>query len=81
MNTLLTINKDMERYSNSSSGIFAYEIGDAFIRIRFKESGVYTYKVSIIGRSHYNNMVRLAHRGRGLNTYINQNPTVRKGYS
>jgi len=70
----------MTQYRNSGSGISAYEIEDDRIRIRFNSGTTYTYRASRIGQNHYNRMVELALRGAGLNTYINQNPSVKMGF-
>ncbi len=66
---------------NGDSGISAYDYGDEWIRIQFKHGGTYEYRLAGIGSSHLNNLKRLADSGDGLNTYLNQNQDVRKGYS
>ena len=70
----------MTEYKNLSgeSGILAYEIGDDFIRVQFQDKEVYVYTNESTGQEHIDEMKRLAEKGRGLNTYINQH--VRKKY-
>ena len=70
----------MTEYKNLSgeSGILAYEIGDDFIRVQFQDEEIYVYTEESTGQEHIEEMKRLAQKGRGLNTYINQN--VRKKY-
>lgn len=65
----------MERYRNSSgnSGVYGYEVGNDYIRVKFSSaSKIYTYSYDKAGSSHVENMKSLARRGSGLNTYINQ---------
>jgi hypothetical protein len=73
----------MKKYADLSgdSGIVAYDYGDDWIRIQFKRGGTYEYRSADIGAAHVANLKRLADSGDGLNTYISQNPEVRKGYS
>ncbi len=70
----------MTPYSNPNSGISGYEIGSDYIRIRFSSGKIYTYPVSNIGVNHFNNMVELAQKGEGLNSYIMRNSEVKNGY-
>lgn len=65
----------MQTYTNRSgaSGISAYEIGIDYIRIRFSTGSIYRYSYRKAGRSHVDNMKRLATVGSGLNGYINSN--------
>lgn len=65
---------------NGDSGISAYEYGEDWIRVQFKY-GAYEYRSSGIGSTHLNMMKSLADSGDGLNSYINTNPDVKKGYS
>jgi hypothetical protein len=64
----------MERYADRSgnSGVAAFETGDDFIRIRFKDGPAYLYTWSNTGRFDVENMKKLARRGCGLATYINR---------
>ena len=70
----------MTSYSNPNSGITGYEIGNDCIRIRFSSGKIYTYPISNIGVEHFNNMVELAKKGEGLNSYIMKNNEVKIGY-
>jgi hypothetical protein len=73
----------MKRYRNLSgdSGVDAYEMGDDFVKIRFKPGVVYWYTEEGIGAQHVAELKRLALRGRGLGTYISQHPDVKSGYA
>jgi hypothetical protein len=70
----------MTPYINPNSGITDYEIGDDYISIRFSSGKIYTYLISKIGIHHFNNMVELAEKGEGLNSYINKNSEVKYGF-
>jgi N-hydroxyarylamine O-acetyltransferase len=74
--------KRMKRYSNRSgdSGVMAYEDGPDFIRIQFRGGETYLYSSPPIRREKIEKMKELAVQGRGLATFINQNPDVRDGY-
>lgn len=64
----------MERYRNSSgnSGVYGYEIGNDYIRVKFSgTSKIYTYSYRKAGSNHVENMKSLARSGSGLNSYIN----------
>jgi hypothetical protein len=65
----------MERYRNSSgnSGVYGYEIGNDYIRVKFTgNSKTYQYSYTgKAGRNHVDNMKSLARSGSGLNSYIN----------
>ncbi|MEX3636694.1 hypothetical protein [Paraburkholderia sp. BR14320] len=73
----------MERYRNLSrdSGVDAYEIGDDFIKVRFRPGIVYWYTEASVGAEHLTVLKRLARRGQGLGTYISQHEQVRDGYA
>lgn len=63
----------MERYLNRSanSGVFAFEIGSDFIKVKFTNNAkIYTYSYRVAGRIHVENMKQLAYDGSGLNSYI-----------
>jgi hypothetical protein len=66
----------MERYRNTSgnSGVYAYEIGHDFIRVKFwGTTNIYTYSYGgKAGPIHVDNMKILARNGSGLNSYINK---------
>lgn len=65
----------MERYRNSSgnSGVYGYEVGNDFIRVKFTgNSKIYQYSYQgKAGSYHVENMKTLARNGSGLNSYIN----------
>jgi hypothetical protein len=65
----------MIRYRNSgrNSGVHAYEIGDDYIKVQFKDWKIYLYSFNSAGKHHIEQMKALAIRGRGLNSYINKN--------
>ncbi|WP_243324177.1 hypothetical protein [Geothrix sp. SG200] len=62
------------------SGVEAFQIGEEFIKIRFRNKRVYTYSTKRIHPSKIDQMKALASEGRGLNTFVNQNPDVRHGF-
>lgn len=65
----------MERYGNSSgnSAIVAFEAGDTFIRIKFRDGDTYVYTHDTPGWNHVERMKILARQGSGLLSYINRN--------
>jgi len=72
----------MELYKNlgRDSGVHSYEIGDGFIKVKFKTAPkVYVYNHVKPGHPHVENMKKLAVAGHGLQTYINQHRPA--GYS
>ena len=64
----------MEKYKDrsGSSGISAYEIGDDWIRVRFKPGTIYKYSYRSAGQDHVEQMKDLAQKGRGLASYISK---------
>ena len=70
----------MEKYKNLSgnSGIYSYEIGAEYIKVRF-DKGTYLYDYKMPGKTHVDQMKKLAIKGRGLATYINIH--VRENFS
>lgn len=75
----------MERYRNlnGDSGIAFYAIGDDHIWIEFASGSPYRkyrYTNASAGTGNIAHMKQLATEGRGLNSFINKNPRVRKGY-
>jgi hypothetical protein len=65
----------MEKYRNigGGSGVFAYENGAEYIKVKFSETNkIYTYSYQKAGENHVKNMKKLAIDGRGLNSYINK---------
>jgi hypothetical protein len=75
------LNIIMKRYRNisSNSGILAYEIGGNFIKIKFTDGEVYIYDYKRPGKTHVEQMKKLALKGKGLATYVNR--FVRENYS
>lgn len=71
----------MQAYKNTSGkgGIKAYEIGEDCITIAFNDGGVYLYDYTAPGKQHVAHMKKLADKGSGLTTYINQH--VRERYA
>ncbi len=63
----------MVRYRNSggNSGVLAYEIGDDFIKVQFRDWKTYLYTYSSAGSHHIEQMKVLAIIRKGLNSYIN----------
>lgn len=69
--------KDIDR----DSGIAAYDYGENWIKVQFKDGSIYLYQTSKIGQVHISAMKALADAGEGLNSYIMRNPTVKNGWS
>lgn len=71
----------MKPYKNLSgnSGVLAYEIGEDFIKVKFRKGGVYLYNYSVTGRDNVERMKELAEKGRGLSTFISR--YVREDYA
>ncbi|MCA6079390.1 hypothetical protein [Candidatus Endomicrobiellum agilis] len=68
----------MEKYSDLSgnSGVSEFEIGDDYIKVKFKKTPkkIYLYTYNSSGKDNIEEMKKLAkEKGRGLNTYINKN--------
>lgn len=65
----------MTRYLNRSgdSGVTHYELGEEFIRVRFRGGVTYTYSNVIPGPQDVEQMKACAIAGQGLGTYISQN--------
>lgn len=68
------------RDNNRDSSVLAYEYGNDYISIQFKTGIKYTYRSVRIGSSHLAIMKQKADSGEGLNSYINKNPDVKKGF-
>ena len=66
----------MEAYRDwdHDSNIVAYEIGDDFITVQFRDGRYhfYTYTCGSAGSHHIEEMKRLARLGDGLNAYISE---------
>jgi len=71
----------MNRYQNlgGDSGVIAYEIGDDFIEVQFKDGWIYLYTYMSTGRGDVETMKRLAAAGQGLNSFIST--TVKKRFA
>lgn len=66
----------MERYLDlgGDSGVFSYEIGDTYIRVKFdKTFKIYQYSYYKAGQFHVEKMKILANSSNGLNSYIMRN--------
>ncbi len=61
--------------SDNDSNIEAYEYGDNWITIRFKDDSEYDYSDEVVSHYVLNQMKLLADEGDGLNTFINKNKT------
>ena len=60
-------------HSNSPHGVVAYEAGDDYIILKFQSGPLlYKYSYASCGAEHVKEMKRLAKKGKGLSTYINQ---------
>jgi hypothetical protein len=70
----------MQHYktADQDTGVVAYEDGKDSISIKFKDGSVYLYTVKSTGAATIAAMKRLAKKGEGLTTYINQH--VREHY-
>ncbi len=64
----------MVPYLNLSgdSGVVAYAIGSDFIRVRFRNGGIYRYSDASAGKLVIDQMKARAKAGRGLSTFISQ---------
>lgn len=62
----------MERYANlgGNAGVTAYEAGEDYIRVRFRNGSTYRYTDASAGANNIVLMKRLAARGRGLTRFI-----------
>lgn len=73
----------MKTYRNidGDSGIVAYDYGNDWIIVQFKNGQAYEYQASKIGQAHISAMKELADAGEGLHSYIMRNPIVKNGWS
>ena len=64
----------MKRYKNlhGDSGVMAYELGDDYILVEFRNGMVYKYSHSRAGKYHVDVMKAMATAGEGLSGYISQ---------
>lgn len=72
----------MPRYQNlgGDSGVASYEFDATSIEVTFATGGVYRYTYASAGAENIEQMKVLAENGQGLNSFINRNPAVKKGY-
>lgn len=66
----------MKPYQNPESGIDAYDYGDDWIHVHFKDGKTYEYKTPDVASHHLDKMKRLADSQDDLNTYISQHREV-----
>jgi hypothetical protein len=71
----------MEPYKNLGgvSNVIAYEIGDDWIKVQFRDGEIYTYTYQSAGQENIEQMKTLARAGQGLNSFISR--AVRKAYA
>lgn len=72
---------ELYRNLNRDSGVHSYELGDNQIVVKFNDRATYTYTQQSIGLTNLLKMKELATAGRGLNSYINKTPSVKKHYA
>lgn len=74
----------MQPYRNLSgkSGLEAFEIGNDFVKLRFRDNPrIYVYSSHNIAPEKIEQMKRLALSGRGLASFVSRNDDVRDGFS
>ena len=66
----------------NKSGIVGYVHTNTSITIKYVNGDVYRYDLSkSLSKTELNEMINLAQKGSGLNTYINKHPEIKKyGY-
>ena len=71
----------MQKYKDldHDSGVSAFEIGQDWIKVQFKNGSIYLYNFRSSGQRYIEQMKNLATYGDGLNAYINKN--VKKLYA
>ena len=64
----------MQTYWDHSrkSGVLGFDTGRDWIRVHFKDGGVYEYTYATTGEHEVQEMTRLARNGEGLESYINR---------
>lgn len=72
----------MTENTSSPSGIKGYVYTKTSISIKYANNTVYRYDLSeVLSSDQLNKMIKLAKAGKGLNTYLNANPNIKKyGY-
>ena len=65
----------MKQYTDSdnNSNISAYDYGDDFIVVEFKDGSEYKYTYASSGSDNIEEMKKLAEHGDGLNSFISKN--------
>lgn len=58
---------------NRDSGIIAYDYGNDWIQVQFRDGSVYEYTYASAGQQNIEYMKSLADNGDGLNSFINKN--------
>lgn len=71
----------MQRYRNlgGNSGVVAFEHSKNSIKVRFHDGSEYLYDIQSAGSGNILQMIALAERGWGLNSFISRH--VKKGYA
>ena len=64
---------------DGDSNVAAYEYGNDWIHVQFKDGAIYEYTGMSAGQSNIDRMKQLADAGEGLNSFIQRN--VRMRYS
>jgi len=64
----------MQEYKGAkrNTGVVAYRIGEDHIAIQFRDGSLYLYTYHSAGKAAIDDMKKLAKKGVGLTTYINQ---------
>jgi len=62
----------MLKYKNKkgNSGVVAFQIGEDFIKVKFKDGNLYKYTFSSAGKENITKMKELAKMGERLSTFI-----------
>lgn len=68
--------------NKAKSGIIGYVHTETSITIKFSNGKAYRYDLSaVLTKDKLNEMIKLAQSGSGLNSFLNNNPDIRKyGY-
>lgn len=68
--------------TSTQSGISAYVHTNTSITIQYTNGSVYRYDVSeVLSKTQLKEMIALAKQGKGLNSFLNRNPQIKKyGY-
>ena len=64
----------MQAYKNISlnSGVTAFEIGNDYIKVKFKDGPIYIYTYTSAGKENIEQMKEAALKGIGLSTFISK---------